>query len=527
MQKKKENLLEKIVKKDYNNELEKVLEEKNFGENEKNILLNILYKIEAAYKDYKCVKRNVETKEEIIEKIIEIIKNDCNKITLVKPSNEKTEILNGKTFMIDKRKKEIVCYPIERKVLYCIAKISKNDKIIKDKYFLIDQTLSNTINIGNCINMVEPLRDFNGFSWTTIKREIESIDHNIIYQNLRILVGYDFLNKWIYNKEYIIDYMELLKNKLSEQYGQKRSNQIIELISKLSVILETQNNSNIKEDLYRVKEEILEEVRATENMQKFIESITNKKIEITAQIGKIDEILNDKKLIKEEYEKRNEVLPLEEKIFSIRILSNIMVREREKYFEQLEELNKLLNPKNFIKHKEELIEKKKYVELLECKNPEEETKKLIIKLQKIFLECYEIKINKAEARAQIVDLLYEFRYYSKIPFDINSNIKKVPKLQEEVENIQKKLIKKADSFKIINVFSSSEKLNYEIIKNIFDTRVIDLEDLFIKIIQEKDKMYVQLYDENIFENKIEINTENMINIKEIDMKLNKKIKLFI
>ena len=107
MQKKKENLLEKIVKKDYNNELEKVLEEKNFGENEKNILLNILYKIEAAYKDYKCVKRNVETKEEIIEKIIEIIKNDCNKITLIKPSNEKTEILNGKTFMIDKRKKEI------------------------------------------------------------------------------------------------------------------------------------------------------------------------------------------------------------------------------------------------------------------------------------------------------------------------------------------------------------------------------------------------------------------------------------
>ena len=90
-----------------------------------------------------------------------------------------------------------------------------------------------------------------------------------------------------------------------------------------------------------------------------------------------------------------------------------------------------------------------------------------------------------------------------------------------------KLIKKADSFKIINIFSSSEKLNYEIIKNIFDTRVINLEDLFIKIIQEKDKLYVQLYDENIFENKIEINTEDMINIKKIDMKLNKKIKLFI
>ena len=33
MQRKKKNLLEKIVKKDYNNELEKILEEKQFDEN--------------------------------------------------------------------------------------------------------------------------------------------------------------------------------------------------------------------------------------------------------------------------------------------------------------------------------------------------------------------------------------------------------------------------------------------------------------------------------------------------------------
>ena len=30
--------------------------------------------------------------------------------------------------------------------------------------------------------MVEPLRDFNGYSWTTIPSEIESIQHNLIYQ---------------------------------------------------------------------------------------------------------------------------------------------------------------------------------------------------------------------------------------------------------------------------------------------------------------------------------------------------------
>ena len=46
MQQKKKNLLEKIVKKDYNNELEKILEEKQFGENVKSTLLSMLYKIE-------------------------------------------------------------------------------------------------------------------------------------------------------------------------------------------------------------------------------------------------------------------------------------------------------------------------------------------------------------------------------------------------------------------------------------------------------------------------------------------------
>ena len=67
MQKKKDKLLDKIVKKDYNNELEEILEKKYFEENVKSLLLNILYKVETAYKDYEKVKQDVETKEEYIE----------------------------------------------------------------------------------------------------------------------------------------------------------------------------------------------------------------------------------------------------------------------------------------------------------------------------------------------------------------------------------------------------------------------------------------------------------------------------
>ena len=90
MQKKTDKFLDKIVKKDYKNELEKVLENKVFDENTKSLLLNILYKIETAYKDYQKVKVDVENKEEFIQTIIDTIKNNCDEIKIVKLNSEQT-----------------------------------------------------------------------------------------------------------------------------------------------------------------------------------------------------------------------------------------------------------------------------------------------------------------------------------------------------------------------------------------------------------------------------------------------------
>ena len=66
----KEDIFSKISLKDYNNELEKVLEEKDFSEVVKNLLLSMLYKIENAYEDYETVKVNTASKKYFIKKII-------------------------------------------------------------------------------------------------------------------------------------------------------------------------------------------------------------------------------------------------------------------------------------------------------------------------------------------------------------------------------------------------------------------------------------------------------------------------
>ncbi len=526
MQKKTDKFLDKIVKKDYNNELEKILEKKYFDENTKSILLNILYKIDTAYKDYEKVKGYVEEKETYIQCIIDSIKDNCDSIKVVKLNSKEAQMLGTKTFLVEKGKKRIVCYPIERKLLYCIAKIDKHEKIIKDNYGLIDKTLSDLINVGNNIDTVEPMRDFNGYSWTTIAREIESIYHNMVYQNIRILIGYPFLNKWIRNNEFIIDYFDSFKNKLEEQYGKEQQEKLVEILSEISVLLAIQYNKTIALELQKQKSDIDGKLEKIKNNQEFVQEITKEKKELTNQIKQIDETLNNKNKLQEEYEKRNEKLPLQNKIFSVKILFKIMEEERQEKIKQLENLNTLLNPQNFVNYKKELEEKASYLKWLDVKDKEIQIKQSIVKLQQIFLQCYQTKIKKVDTKMEIIKRINEFRYYCFIPFDEKNIIGEIQPIQEQIKEIEMLLLKKAQEQKLMNVFSKEKEVDYEILKNIFKVRVINIEDLSIKLIKEKEEYYIQLFDENVFEEKIKIENTSQINKKDLQLKINKKVKIF-
>lgn len=93
--------------KDYNNELEKILDTKLFSFDVKNLLLSTLYKIENAYEDYQVSKVEVPSKEEYIENILRIIQDKCINIFLVKPDTEEAKQLQkkNKTYEIDTEKR--------------------------------------------------------------------------------------------------------------------------------------------------------------------------------------------------------------------------------------------------------------------------------------------------------------------------------------------------------------------------------------------------------------------------------------
>lgn len=522
MPKRKENLLVKIVKKDYSNELEKVFETKDFDEDAKSLLFSIFYKLDVNYKDYKKVKRNVQSKQDYQERLVKIIQNDCNTIKIAKLNSKEGEKIGNKETLVDSKNKKIICYPVERKLLYSISQIGNQSRILKSKYFVVNRTMSNMINIGNNINSVEPLRDFNGWSWLIDKNEIEDINYNLVYQNLRILVGEKFLNSWITTKGSVKDYYEEFRHKLTEKFGKKIAEKLILNLERLSILLEIELNPTYEKTLKQLQIENEERLLEFKNNKQFIENLTEDKKQINNKIKKIEKILSSKNLLEKEYTKINKKLSEEQKILGLKMLENQMVEERQGLLEKLEEKNELLNPKKFIQEKSKLEKTHKILKVLEEKNKDKEKKKILEEIQKIFLQCFLEFINSAETKDEIINLIYILRYYNFLPFDENTNINESYILQEPLKEVKEALLKKAIHNKIMPLMLKEE--NAKILQWIFESKIISLEEIYISLIKEKDKYYVEFSEdnENSYQEKFEICS---IKQEGILVKLNKKIKI--
>ena len=290
--------------------------------------------------------------------------------------------------------------------------------------------------------------------------------------------------------------------------------------------MELKYNPKKKEEFAKEKKEVEKTLKKIDNKEKYIDMITKQKRKLTKEIKIIDGTLNDKTLLQEEYIKRNEKLPLKKKIFSVRVLSKVMKKEREEKLEELEKLNGLLNPKKYVLYKKEMEEKAEYLKLIEIDDIEKEIEKMLVKLQKVFLKVYQLKVKEINEKSEMMDCIYEFRYYTVLPFNEETNIGGVKGIQKELLETRRRLLDKAQELKVITVTSKNKEIDDEILKNIFTIRMLALEDIYIKLIKEKDKVYLQLFDDDIFEEKIELKDFGNINKKDLQIKVNKKVKVF-
>ncbi|MBQ2835667.1 MAG: hypothetical protein IJE68_02380 [Clostridia bacterium] len=506
-----------LIKRDRNEELEKILEQKNVDEQAKNLLQGILYKVEVSYKDYQKVKSKKQTEEKYVEEILENIQKRCDKISVAKLRQKladeeiQKELEKNKYYVGD----EIVSYPIEEKILYAIEKKSRYPKILNNKYVEATIAISNLINTGKCMDRVEVLRDFNGWSWTTIKKELENIEANLIYQTLQIVLGEEFLDNWTKDKDGIIDYLELITEKITDQYTHEMSEtaeQMKDLLTKISMSNTAKNNEQFAQSISQKIQNINQEIENYEDTQQKIVQMTNYKKNLLKELNKIEQILGQSSKLKNEYEKRNEEASIDQKIFNIRVFKKQLEKQKQQLIEEIEKQNYLLNPSNYLEEKNKLIEQKKHLQLAQLN--EKEVENLLIEFLEKVLKCFKTLIKQTKEDEEIVKLIYQFRYFMLLPFNLEKSVKDIDSLQKSIIDTEKKLTQKAIKQKVM------VDVPFEIMRHVFETRIIILEELYYKITAKSEKHYVQIFDENVSEEKFEITPIEKT-------KINKKIKIFI
>ena len=516
----------KTTREEYNNKLEQILDNKVFDIESKNLLLSMVYKIENAYEDYYKIKPIAKTKQELMDKIFHIIEKECDIIEIVTPETKKGKMLKKikQNSLLDIDEGKLTVYSNEKDLLYALIELDSEYNYFKYKDIKELSNIHNFLKKGEAMSISEIIRDFNGWSWNTVIKEIEDVGINLVYQNVIIL-----LDEYVTIK----NNPNVIKEKLLEKYEKQEINDFLSLLDNLIIgfnLTDSESLKTEKQETYTKNKELL---NLMEDKVKFLEKVSNDKKNIVAKIKKIDKILNDKKLLQEEYDKRNKLLSQENKIFSLSHLASMVEEEREESLKELKYLNKLIDPKSFLQEKDNIqkeCESAKKILELETKNSLEES---LIKIQIEFLKCFKKKTEEAKTKEELKKLIYTLRYYCQIPINNLQQIKDIKELQEPLEDIMNILIDKSIEKRIIVNVSDSISLCYNTLKYLFFTRIIDLEKINVKIVKlkeqgssKKDKystIEISLYDEKEEEEKYK---ETIDNLKMLNIRLNKRIPLF-
>ena len=128
------------------------------------------------------------------------------------------------------------------------------------------------------------------------------------------------------------------------------------------------------------------------------------------------------------------------------------------------------------------------------------------------------KINE-ENKNELTKWIYKIRYYRYIPINENECIKDIKELDEIFEKLIKQTIKKAQKIKLWDIFSEDFDLTYQILKEVFDTKIINLETINLSVKYENKVLYIEYYDDTVIESTKKIDIDNV--------RIKKKVKLFI
>ena len=469
--------------------LANIAEQRNFGQDAENLLLSMVYKVEDSYNNYQNVKREVPDKNEFIEDIVNDVNTSCAQILIATPKSQlEKELKANKCKILTEVEnnvigKRVISYPNERTLLYGVSKAAIPP--LKSNSPIASKALATAISIGKCISKAEVIRDFSGWSWSIDEKEIESTECNIIYVFLTYLLGYDFVN---------LATVEKIRNSVSKEF--------FEELIKVSVQFFLSYYKNVNEKIIKKLASDKKKLEQMKHQATYVMQISDIKRTKVKEIKKIDNLLSDQRSLKNQYVIYNSKLPDDKKIFSVSHYAEMLEKRRNSLLKQIAEYNKLLNPDQFLKVKEDL---RYEIKLYEGKTD-------IAKLEREFEKLYEDKVKKTNNSKAILNLLYQVRYLNFLP---NCSLK--------LKKIEQILIPKAINAGIIAPVSNNDEIDYRILKGIFDSQTLALENLYIKLASQDNMIHVEIYDNDILETQYNVILPEG---SEIEIRKSRRTKIF-
>jgi len=394
---------------------------------------------------------------------------------------------------------------------------------VRSSYRIIGEVIKDFLNLAYIVNIQECFYNFDGWSWNNqFDLEYQYL-YTILYYNLLNVTGMEFVEDWK-SSSITEDYVEKFIVLLNKKYGKANAKQLSLLLYRLFLKILVKGYPTEVEEILEEGRKIKEAIDYMNDKTKYMQDIYDKKKEINTRIKEIEAMMLDKVLLKKKYEELNNSLPLDKQIFSVKRFLIMIKQERENLYNEIKNYNLKSSPKVYMKDKKTLEEKYvKFSALQKILKSRTTLKTEVVKIQNKFLELKKMDIPRFENKKEILNEIYFLRYYKNMKINNKAYLKEERLLKKNLKDYERKLISKAIQNNLFVTLSKSHMQNIELISMILDTKIIDLKEIEVMAREEDNKWILDIYDGEILDISLKINEK----IKELNLKMNKKTKLFI
>jgi len=504
----KETLFTKLGMKDYNNALEAILEQKNFSMEVKNLLLSMLYKIETSFEDFKTVKVEVEDKKNYIEELLTIIRVYCKKIEFVKPKSKEAEILEtlGLQYIVENG--TITTYQNEECLLTALLKLKITTKI-EEECETLEQITNKAIHEmtvnANVIHNIQVIKDFDGWTWNISPLTKQKEIANIVYVNLVYLIGIQEILQAIFERDH---YQAIFMKKLTPYLEETEKETFMNLLMALCTENLIQEKESIYYKLQTLKDKEEKDYILLGNPENYLETLQIEESKTAQKIAEIEKLLKNDAKLKQSFEAENKKLPEDKKFLSVSYYEDYLKNQKIQIRQKNLQYKHLLKPEVYEAKRENIRSRIEFYEWLQ----KEDTNEKMLALQTIFLEAFSRKIQRAQNKKEIISYLYMLRYYNLQRWQ-GTPIVEIPELKEALLKAKKQCLQKALELKAIGRICKEEAEAIHILLPIFQTKIIQLENVMIKVEQKDTYVEIQLYDETILEEKVQVEIQKNVKMK--------------